>query len=113
MTRLGTSDFEVCVSVPLMFEYEDVLSRESLALPRSAVNNILDYLCSVAHHQEVHFLWRPLLKDPKDDLLVEVAVASQSSSIITFNVKDFAPVSQFGIKVETPGEFLERIGVQQ
>lgn len=111
LSLLGSSQFEVCVSVPLMFEYEDVLSREVLALPRTVVSDVLDYLCSVAHHQEIHFLWRPCLKDPKDDLVVEVAVASQSSSIITFNIKDFGPVVQFGIKAETPGEFLDRLGV--
>lgn len=112
LSRLGSPDFEICVSVPLMFEYEDVLGREALALPRSVVNDVLDYLCSVAHHQEIHFLWRPFLKYPKDDLVLEVAVASRSSSIITFNEKDFAGVEQFGIKVETPGRFLGQLGVR-
>ena len=111
LSLLGSPHFEVCVSVPLVFEYEDVLIREALALPRSMVNDVLDYLCHVAHKQQIHFLWRPFLMDPKDDLVVEVSVASQSTSIITFNLKDFSSVTQFGIRAETPGDFLDRIGV--
>lgn len=109
---LGSEHFEPCVSVPLMFEYEDVLNRASLALPKAAVNDVLDYLCSVSHHQEIHYLWRPYLNDPKDDLVLEVAVASQSSAIITFNLSDFAPVTKFGLKAQTPGDFLGEIGVK-
>ena len=77
----------------------------------AAVNGVLDYVCSIAHLQEIHFLWRPFLKDPKDDLVLEVAVASQSSSIVTFNKKDFADIKKFGIKAQTPQEFLKSIGV--
>lgn len=110
LSLLSSSAFEVCISVPLMFEYEDVLSRAELTLPVSAVDDILDYLCRVAHHQEIHFLWRPLLKDPNDDHVLEVAVASQSSAIVTFNSRDFGPASQFGINVITPAEFLGQIG---
>lgn len=112
LSLLGTSLFEPCISVPLMFEYEDVLSRASLALRKSAVDDVLNYLCSVAHLQEVHFLWRPLLKDPKDDLVLEVGVASQSYAVITFNLGDFVPTRQFGLKALTPGQFLEEIGVK-
>jgi len=51
----------------------------------------------------------PFLADPKDDLVIEVSVASQNRSVITFNLKDFGSVTQFGIKAETPGDFLNRI----
>jgi len=112
LNLLGSAHFETCVSVPLMFEYEDVLNRESLALPKAAVGDVLDYFCSVSHLQEIHYLWRPFLKDPKDDLVLELAVASQSSAIITFNLRDFARVTQFGLKALTPGEFLGEIGVK-
>jgi putative PIN family toxin of toxin-antitoxin system len=113
LSLLGSSHFEPCVSVPLMFEYEDVVSRASLALPKAAVNDVLDYFCSVSHLQEIHYLWRPYLNDPKDDLVLEVAVASQSSAIITFNLKDFVSVSKFGLKALTPGDFLGEIGVKK
>jgi len=112
LNLLGSENFETCVSVPLLFEYEDVLNRASLALPKAAVGDVLNFLCSVSHWQEIHYLWRPFLKDPKDDLVLEVAVASQSFAIVTFNLSDFARARQFGLKVLTPGDFLGEIGVE-
>ncbi len=55
-------------------------------------------------------MWRPFLKDSKDDLVLEVAVESQSNYIITYNKKDFVGVEQFGLKVLTPKVFLEKLG---
>jgi len=52
----------------------------------------LRYLASVAHLQDVHYLWRPFLRDPDDDMLLECAVASGSAYIITHNVNDFRGV---------------------
>ena len=75
------------------------------------VDGLLDYLCSVARLQEIFFLWRPLLVDPKDDLILELAVASRSDAIVTFNERDFRGAEQFGIRVLTPGTFLKEIGV--
>jgi predicted nucleic acid-binding protein len=54
-----------------------------------------------------------LLKDPKDDLVLEVAVESQSEHIITFNKKDFRRAGKFGIKIVTPKEFLQERGILQ
>jgi predicted nucleic acid-binding protein len=59
---------------------------------------------------KVFFLWRPLLKDPKDDMVLEVAVAAGCTRIVTFNGKDFAGAQRFGIKVLTPQAFLAEIG---
>jgi len=28
-------------------------------------------LCALGHHHEIHFLWRPYLRDPKDELVLE------------------------------------------
>lgn len=111
LSRLGDGVFQIALSVPLLFEYEDVLARSEVGVTSEAASDILDYMCSVAHHQEVHFLWRPFLPDPKDDLVLEVAVASQSEWIVTFNERDFAKVpAQFGIDVAPPATFLEMIG---
>lgn len=54
----------------------------------------------------VHFLWRPYLPDPKDDLVLEVALAGGASFIITHNLRDFAGVDSFGIRPVTPAQFL-------
>ncbi len=74
------------------------------------IDDILDYLCRVSSHQTIHYLWRPFLPDPKDDMVLELAVAAQCEYIVTFNQRDFRGTDQFGIVVIQPREFLKRIG---
>jgi len=110
---IGQSDlFEINLSVPLVLEYEDVAKRPGLvpALSIQDIDDILDYLCSVAHRHAIFFLWRPFLKDPKDDMVLELAVEARCEYIVTFNRRDFAGSGQFGIAVLTPQEFLRKIG---
>ena len=115
LSRVGTPDagFELNLSVPLVFEYEDVLKREGRGAGLSAVDvdDVLDYLCAVGHHRRIFFLWRPVLRDPKDDMLLELAVEAGCHYIVTFNVRDFAGAERFGVKVITPREFLRTLGV--
>ena len=59
---------------------------------------------------EIFFLWRPFLKDPKDDMVLELAVEAEVEYIVTHNLKDFNGVEHFGIKAITPKEFLQIIG---
>lgn len=101
------------VSVPLFVEYESVAKREGMleGLSVEDIEAILDYLLSKSSIRKIFYLWRPFLKDPKDDLVLEVAVESQSEYIITFNKKDFKGTDKFGIKVLTPKEFLIERGV--
>ena len=100
--------FKPVVSVPLVTEYEDVLHRTEMgiALLRDQIDAVLDRICQLSINQTVYFLWRPFLPDPKDDMVFEVAMTSQSRYIITFNTGDFVPASQFGIQAITPREFL-------
>jgi predicted nucleic acid-binding protein len=67
-------------------------------------------LCSVAHLQEIHFLWRPALRDARDDHVLELAVEAGCRTIVTHNIKDFAGTEDFGVEAVTPGELLRRIG---
>jgi putative PIN family toxin of toxin-antitoxin system len=113
LSLVGASDqFEVNFSVPLVLEYEDVANRQSHINGLSAqdITDVLDYLCSVANRQHIYFLWRPFLKDPKDDMVLELAVEAQCKYIISFNKRDFAGVEKFGLRVLTPQEFLSEIG---
>jgi|SRR5690625_755787 len=112
LSLLGTGRFETAVSVPLIFEYEDVLAREEIGVSSSAASDVIDYLCKVSHRQDVKFLWRPFLKDPADDFVLELAVASQSKTIITYNVKDFRGAGRFGVRILRPAEFLAELGVE-
>ncbi|MEW6716404.1 MAG: putative toxin-antitoxin system toxin component, PIN family [Chloroflexota bacterium] len=112
LSLVGTGLFEIHLSVPLVLEYEDVLLRKNMSLPvtKDVISEVIDSLCALGHHHEIHFLWRPYLRDPKDELVLEIAVASQSKYIITYNVNDFTGAEEFGIKVMTPKEFLQEIG---
>lgn len=106
--------FTPCLSVPLFVEYESVLKRAGLLVPleEADIDAILDYLLSRSSIQKIFFLWRPFLKDPKDDLVLEAAFAAQSQYLVTFNLRDFEGVEKaFGIKVVTPKEFLIERGL--
>jgi len=95
------------VSVPLVVEYESALLRHLSSARRAAdATAFVDYLCLVAHKQDIFFLWRPLLRDPNDDMVAELAVASRADAIITHNLRDFSATANLGIQVLTPGSFL-------
>ena len=100
------------LTVPLVVEYEATAKRhaEELGLTVKDVDVVLDYLCSVADLHEVYFLWRPLLRDPRDDMVLQAAVTAGSPRIITFNKRHFAGAEQFGIVLLTPAEFLKELG---
>ena len=105
--------FTPSVSVPLFIEYESVAKRKGLLnhLNSDEIDSILDYFLSQSSIRKVFYLWRPYLKDPKDDLVLEVAVESQSKFIITFNKKDFKGCARFGINIVTPQEFMKKRGI--
>ena len=104
--------FEHNISPSLIFEYESVAKRDSsnIVLSDSEIDSILDMICQWSIKCEIYFLWRPYLKDPKDDFILELAVESQSDFIITYNKNDFKGIEKFGIKVLNPKEFLKKIG---
>ena len=100
------------VSVALVLEYEDALRRPGMVpgIPQEALTQFLNALIALAEHQHIYFIWRPFLKDPKDDMVLELAVAASATHIVTFNVRDFRGVEQFGLSLATPGEILLQLG---
>jgi putative PIN family toxin of toxin-antitoxin system len=100
---------KIVISTALLFEYEEILRRNSRELRLSArqIESILDSLCAMGEHQAVYYLWRPFLPDPKDDHVLELAVAASTRYIVTHNIRDFKGVDAFGIRALTPGEMLE------
>lgn len=97
------------LSVALLFEYEDVLKRNSrkLGFNYREIDSFLDNICFLGSFQKIHYLWRPFLPDPKDDHVLELAIASQARNITTFNVKDFKGVDKFGVNILRPKDLLE------
>lgn len=102
---------KIVISTTLLFEYEDILKRNraALCLSDGEIARLLDYFCLKSEHQRIHFLWRPQLPDPKDDHILELAVASGTGLIVTYNAKDFKGIASFGVKAITPKELLEEI----
>ncbi len=109
---VGTGLFDINLSVPLVMEYEDVLYRQlpHLFVTRAVVDEVISYHCMVARKHRIFFLWRPFLRDPGDDMLLEVAVKANCDFIVTYNQRDFRGIEQFGLQVVTPEEFLREIG---
>jgi putative PIN family toxin of toxin-antitoxin system len=109
LMRIDSGTFGVNISVPLILEYEDAAKR-LVGLTADDVAGVLDYICAVARQHRVFYLWRPFLRDPKDDMILELAVVANCSFIVTFNQRDFQGAELFGIRVVTPKEFLQGIG---
>ena len=106
------ADIQIHLSVPLVLEYEEAARAQAtdLGLSSDDVDDVLDYLCSIAELHEIFYLWRPVLRDPKDDMVLELASAAGCDTIVTYNTRDFEGAEHFGIRVETAKEFLQRIG---
>lgn len=100
--------FLLHISAPLIAEYESVLKRGHLTLSDQQIDEIIDFICVKARRHEIFYLWRPVLKDPDDDFLLELAVKA-NAMIITWNLADFKRASSFGIKVMTPRDFLNEL----
>ena len=102
---------QIILSTTLLFEYEDILNRKKpeLGLSEKQIEAVLDNLCRLSDHQKIYYLWRPFLKDPNDDHILELAVASQTEIIVTHNIKDFNGINNFGIRAITPKQLLKEI----
>jgi hypothetical protein len=51
-----------------------------------------DSMIAIIEPVETHFLWRPQLRDPADELVLEAAAKGRASAIVSFNAGDFGTV---------------------
>lgn len=111
LSQLPKNVFQPAVSVSVFAEYRSVLLRPENHPNQSAalVEGFLDVFLSFSHLQEIYFHWRPTLRDPNDDLILELAVAAGCDYIVTHNIRDFAGTDEWGIAVISPGAFLKKI----
>ena len=106
------------VSVPLALEFEEVLLRPKNRekyhyFSQEDIRLIISDIVHISYRTELHFLWRPFLKDSFDDKVLETAVNGQANTIITYNTKDFVGVKKyFDIDILTPAELFNK-GVLQ
>jgi putative PIN family toxin of toxin-antitoxin system len=107
--------YSMLVSVPLMIQYEAMMTRrehlEVSGLSGDEVGTILDAVATVADPVRLAFLWRPGLRDPEDDMVLETAVNGRADLLITFNRADFRMAEErFDVAVVSPGQALLRLG---
>ena len=111
ISKIGNDLFDFALSVPLVLEYEAILKSHlnRTVFTDSDINDFIDYLCAVGIKTKIFYLWRPYLKDPFDDHVLEVAINSNADAIVTYNKKDFLEAQTLGMKILTPKEFLDEM----
>jgi putative PIN family toxin of toxin-antitoxin system len=94
-------------SVPLMLHYEAVLLRPHLRasslLGVPELNALLDAIAVVATPVIISYLWRPILRDPDDELVLETAINGRADMLLTFNERDFVGAERFAPRIGRPG----------
>jgi putative PIN family toxin of toxin-antitoxin system len=105
---------DLIASVPLVLEYEAVLTRpehlRAFGLTVQEVNEVLDALISVAEPIRLRFLWRPQLRDPGDEMVLETAVNGRADRLVTFNLTHLADAARsFGIQTVGPPQLWEEL----
>jgi putative PIN family toxin of toxin-antitoxin system len=117
LQALRAGKFAALASVPLMLEYEAVLKRpEHLEIGGRTVaitDAFLDALSVFIEPVHLHYLWRPQLRDPADEMVLETALNGRADTLVTLNVDDFAVAGLFRLTVMTPGAFLRLIQQQE
>ena len=86
-----------------------VRHAHELNVSRTEATALVDFLCRIGCRHDLHFLWRPTLRDPRDEFILELAVASASQAVVTHNVRDFRGAEMFGVRIVTPAAFLRLI----
>jgi len=101
-------------NVPLVIEYEATCSRaehrEAAGLNKDEVRQFLDAVAATMEPIETYFLWRPRLRDPADEMVLEAAINGNATAIVTFNLKDYGKVpNEFGIEILKPSDVMRRL----
>lgn len=109
---VGDARWKMNLSPGLLFEYEEIarpLAKEFWPQPER-LDDLLDYWVAIANRPKISYVWRPILRDADDDMVLELAIAARADCIVTHNVRDFAGAEQFAVAVLTPAEFLRKLG---
>lgn len=105
---------ELCLSTALLLEYQEIIARFRTEIPLDdeAIEEVINFLCLKASTPIIYFRWRPVLLDPDDEFLLDLAVAGGCQFIVTFNQRDMKAAASFGIEVVTPAQILRLLEEQ-
>jgi len=114
MRLIATRKLVPLATPPLFLEYEDVLNRpeQRLAhgLTAAQIDTFLAELAALIEPVDIHFQWRPQLRDPADEMVLEAAINGRADAIATHNVADFSGVGElFRIPVLRPADVLKKV----
>jgi putative PIN family toxin of toxin-antitoxin system len=103
-------------STALLLEYADVFKRDAnlqqFWMEPEEVDVTLGVLATMLEPVLIDFQWRPQLRDPNDEMVLECAVNAQAKAIVTFNTRDFLPgASRFGVEVVPPNVLVKRLNL--
>lgn len=109
--RLRLGEWTVVVTNRLVHEYEEVLKANSseLGLSLEDADELLHAICARAEEWQLKPHWNPVLPDPDDEPLVQLAIESGAKCIITHNQRHFGPAARLGVEVLRPGGFLRKL----
>ena len=110
-------EYELLLSVPLVIEYEAVLTRpghlKATGISAEDVGTLLDALVAASEPIQLSFHWRPISRDPGDDMVVETAVNGRADLLVTFDLRHFSKVVlPFGVVAASPGQALAKLREQ-
>jgi putative PIN family toxin of toxin-antitoxin system len=102
------------LTVGLAMEYEAVCRRPehriAAKLTVRDVTTFLDVIVAIGEPVWTHFLWRPQLRDPNDEMVLEAAVNGRANALVTFNVQDYGTAAaRFGVDTLLPRDAIKRI----
>jgi len=111
---VANGDLVALATPPLFLEYEDLLKRAEHrlihGLTPEAVDEFLSELAAVIEPVETHFQWRPQVRDPGDEMVLEAAINGRADALVTFNVSDFSAAgNRFAIEILKPGDVLRKV----
>ena len=113
LRRADEGHAKLLCSTALFLEYGAVLSRaRTRAFTGHSLDDvagIMSALAALCEPVDISFRVRPLLRDPDDEMVIEVALNAPTDAIVTHNVRDFAPARALGVMIANPGEMIGRL----
>lgn len=113
LRQAASGTVKLLCSTALFLEYQAVLGRPGVRVATGHsledVESVMDAIAAIAEPVDVHFRTRPMLRDPNDEMVLEVASNGDADYIVTHNLKDFAPALELGVAIAAPNEILKRL----